>query len=107
MVKGLRVASRAVCSSLLMLLIQTYVFAIPLHTFLKYEEKCSERFGTLVRTMFTLLMDGVFMDSTGPLMWQLLDMNYVHAVIAFMMFVLLSAMTMMNMLIGILCEVVS
>jgi len=107
MVKGMKVASRAVFSSLLMLLIQTYIFAIPLHTFLKTEEAVVEKFGTLLRSMWTLMMDGTFMDSTGDLMWHLLDMNYLHAVIFFMVFVLLSCMTMMNMLIGILCEVVS
>merc|ERR1719375_1695501 len=55
-------------------------------------------------------MDGTFMDSTGDVLTTLIDMkksNTVLSAIVFLIFILLSAMTVMNMLIGVLCEVVS
>lgn len=54
-------------------------------------------------------MDGTFMDSSGPVLTKLLDLGTVNAWIAlatFLVFILLSAFTVMNMLIGVLCEVV-
>jgi len=107
MVKGMRVASRAVTSSLLMLLLLVYVYAIALLSFLREEEGVAQYFSSLSRCMWTLLMDGTFMDSTGSLMHELLERDKYHIVLIFMSFVLLSSMTMMNMLIGVLCEVVS
>merc|ERR1719375_1551764 len=55
-------------------------------------------------------MDGTFMDSTGDVLTTLIDMkksNTVLSAVVFLVFILLSAMTVMNMLIGVLCEVVS
>merc|ERR1719362_1563668 len=55
-------------------------------------------------------MDGTFMDSTGSILQVLRDegtFSTIMALIIFMVFILLSAMTVMNMLIGVLCEVVS
>merc|ERR1719352_2227552 len=50
------------------------------------------------------------MDSTGEVLTELIQMakfNTVAACFVFLCFILLSAMTVMNMLIGVLCEVVS
>merc|ERR1719399_2705170 len=56
-------------------------------------------------------MDGTFMDSTGSLLKAMMELKplpgYYSMVLVFMTFVLLSAMTVMNMLIGVLCQVVS
>jgi len=57
--------------------------------------------------MWTLLLDGTFMDGIGPLLTGLLHLREYLAVGVFLLFVGLSAMTVMNMLIGVLCEVVS
>jgi len=110
MFKGMFVASRAVGSSLLMVLLFIYVFGIVVHMGLGKEEDLKHKFGTLPRCMWTLLMDGTFMDSTGDVLTTLIDMkksNTVLSAIVFLIFILLSAMTVMNMLIGVLCEVVS
>merc|ERR1712190_674117 len=63
--------------------------------------------------MWTLLMDGTFMDSTGTVLGDLKTLTEQGsagaglAVLVFLIFILLSAMTVLNMLIGVLCEVVS
>mmetsp|Transcript_44582 Transcript_44582/g.100194 ORF Transcript_44582/g.100194 Transcript_44582/m.100194 type:complete len:272 (+) Transcript_44582:2-817(+) len=107
MVKGMRVASRAVSSALLMLCLLTYTFAIPMFGTLGKEEALQDNFGSLWMTMWTLVMDGTFMDNTGELMASLMEVGSYHGVLVFMIYVLFASMTMMNMLIGILCEVVS
>merc|ERR1719146_85378 len=55
-------------------------------------------------------MNGTFLDSVGSVLTPLLETNTVNTVLGvcfFMAFILLSALTVMNMLIGVLCEVVS
>merc|ERR1712048_233193 len=108
MSKGMYASSRGVGYSLVMVAMLVYVFAIVLHMFLKEEEtEVKDAFDTLPDCMWTLLMDGTFMDNTGSLMKDLFHIGQWPMVLVFMIFVLLSAMTVMNMLIGVLCEVVS
>merc|ERR1712066_1178150 len=66
-----------------------------------------ERFGTLSKAMWTLLVNGAFMDSYGYVSRLLLDTDRPLAFIVMLIFVLCSALTVMNMLIGVLCEVVT
>eukprot|EP00747_Dinoflagellata_sp_TGD_P222930 gnl/TRDRNA2_/TRDRNA2_94598_c0_seq1.p1 gnl/TRDRNA2_/TRDRNA2_94598_c0~~gnl/TRDRNA2_/TRDRNA2_94598_c0_seq1.p1 ORF type:complete len:586 (+),score=119.53 gnl/TRDRNA2_/TRDRNA2_94598_c0_seq1:62-1819(+) len=109
MMKGVRKASRAVASALLMLVVLVYVFGVMLFTLLKTEQDqiVSSRFRDLTTTMFTLLIDGTFMDNIGFVSRSLLETkSYIEAILL-MWFVLCSALTVMNMLIGVLCEVVS
>jgi hypothetical protein len=118
MTKGMKVASRAVLSSLLMVALMIYTFSIVLNLFLKEEltvntklkDATMRSFVTIPHTMWTLLMDGTFMDSTGTVLSELLFSGkpgcWLSAVV-FMVFILFSAITVMNMLIGVLCEVVS
>jgi voltage-gated sodium channel len=115
MTKGMMRASRAVGSSLLMVAVMIYTFAIILNMLCADETDIMKplkprNFETIPRTMWTLLVDGTFMDSTGFLLSTLLFSGSPSAIIAtfvFMTFLLLSAITVMNMLIGVLCEVVS
>jgi len=110
MVKGMFVASRAVASSLLMVIAMIYFYSIILQMMLKNVTPLQQHFGSLPRCMWTLLMDGTLMDNTGYVMNKIIAINTPLAFLActlFLSFVLLSAMTVMNMLIGVLCEVVS
>jgi voltage-gated sodium channel len=109
-VKGMYSAFRAVGSSLLMICMLIYLFAIIMHMLLAEDEATASHFETLPRCMWTLLMDGTFLNDVGGVMGKLIhrgEPNCVIASILFMIFVLLAALTVMNMLIGILCEVVS
>lgn len=110
MVHGVTSASRAVGCALLMLALLIYVFAILMHTILSQEEIVTGKFNSLPLSMWTLLIDGTFMDSLGTVCLLIFQLSWPHAMVAwtcFMAFVLLSAMTVMNMLIGVLCEVVA
>merc|ERR1719331_3371182 len=92
-----------------------YTFAIILNMGLKHEDEINaplapRNFQTIGTTMWTLLVDGTFMDSTGFMLSKLLFSGKPVAIMGtfvFMSFILLSAITVMNMLIGVLCEVVS
>merc|ERR1712110_650393 len=65
--------------------------------------------------MWTLLMDGTFMDSTGALtrtIWEHYGnsgdvLTAAASLFVFMFFTIMSALTVLNMLIGVQCEVVS
>jgi len=109
MIKGVKVASRAVGSALMMLTGLVYVFAIIMFTLLKDAKapEVHERFSTLGFVMWTLLIDGTFMDSIGFVSRSLIENELWVALVVLMLFVLGSALTVMNMLIGVLCEVVS
>merc|ERR1719362_1851380 len=58
MMKGMSVATRAVSTSLLMIFMLVYIFAIILYMFLKDDEAASRKFGNLSLCMWTLVMDG-------------------------------------------------
>lgn len=118
MVKGIRTASRAVASSFLMVMMLVYVFGIILLMSTAairlgddpISEHLDDIFGSLSLCMWTLLMDGTFMDSAGTVMARLRDTDTFDgylSVLIFLCFISLSALTVMNMLIGVLCEVVT
>merc|ERR1719159_1864323 len=56
--------------------------------------------------MFSLLCAGTFLDDIADVLMDFRDTNLVILVI-FLVYVLLSCLTILNMLIGVLCEVVS
>eukprot|EP00928_Gymnodinium_smaydae_P072672 TRINITY_DN5599_c0_g2_i1.p1 TRINITY_DN5599_c0_g2~~TRINITY_DN5599_c0_g2_i1.p1 ORF type:complete len:714 (+),score=93.34 TRINITY_DN5599_c0_g2_i1:72-2213(+) len=108
--KGMLVAFRAVSSSLLMVTLLIYVFAIVLHMLLKDDPEASEYFATLPVCMWTLLMDGTFLLDTGDVLGLIVHRGEPHciaSIVVFLVFILLTPLTVLNMLIGVLCEVVS
>merc|ERR1719215_2047309 len=88
-----------------------YVFGIVLLMVNKgADEAIAENFGSLGNVMWTLVMDGTLLDNTGDVLMTFREQRSLSgwfSVFAFLLFVLLSAVTVMNMLIGILCAVVS
>eukprot|EP00928_Gymnodinium_smaydae_P037278 TRINITY_DN25907_c0_g1_i1.p1 TRINITY_DN25907_c0_g1~~TRINITY_DN25907_c0_g1_i1.p1 ORF type:complete len:618 (-),score=99.35 TRINITY_DN25907_c0_g1_i1:62-1780(-) len=110
MVKGMQKATRAVASSLIMVTLLIYVFGIAVHMFMAEEVLSENYFSSVPRTMWSLLIYGTLVDSVGPFLTEILDLdkpNSYVALTALLLFVLLSAMTVLNMLIGVLCEVVT
>jgi len=106
LMKGIVAATRSVFFTLLLLVILLYVFAIALRQLTDGTEMGEAHFSTVLASMYTLLIDGTFMDNLGELARSLGQDNPVCGVI-FWLFVLASSLTVMNMLIGVLCEVVS
>jgi hypothetical protein len=109
MVKAIVAALRAVLSSFIMVVVLIYVFAIILKIFLGEDEVTEPYFSTLGLCMWTLLIDGVMGDSLGTVMDLLIHRGTVNTtigVVVFFIFILLAVVTVMNMVIGVLCEVV-
>lgn len=109
MIKGVRQAARAVASALLLLLFLIYIFAIVMFTLLKDEKdpEIKMYFDSLGTVMWTLLIDGSFVDELGRVTRTLWNKRAYAETWVFLAFVLSSALLVMNMLIGVLCEVVS
>eukprot|EP00929_Paragymnodinium_shiwhaense_P070484 TRINITY_DN35691_c0_g1_i1.p1 TRINITY_DN35691_c0_g1~~TRINITY_DN35691_c0_g1_i1.p1 ORF type:complete len:667 (-),score=154.21 TRINITY_DN35691_c0_g1_i1:160-2160(-) len=115
MIKGLKVASRAVSSALMMLVLLVYVFAIIMYMLLsdvpdvddEHHNLIRIRFESVMMVMWTLIVDATFLDGIGVCSRAILETKNYLAFVVLLIFVLGSAMTVMNMLIGVLCEVVT
>merc|ERR1719387_360404 len=136
LIKGIVAATRSVGSALMLLIIFTYVFAIvftgvyrelePLPDDFDPDEMCedvnmldqdelSEQcrrsallgcFGDMPKSMFTLLVNGTLLDDLTYVVYALLGHSQLM-VWVLILFILLSCFTVFNMLIGVLCEVIS
>eukprot|EP00397_Hematodinium_sp_SG-2012_P033561 GEMP01035876.1.p1 GENE.GEMP01035876.1~~GEMP01035876.1.p1 ORF type:complete len:516 (+),score=84.79 GEMP01035876.1:146-1693(+) len=113
LVKGMGAASRSVFSTLALLVIILYVFGVMFagqyHNELSNDgcDECVEMWGSVPTSMFTLFVAGTLLDDItytcnmirmGPLPGML---------VVFYVYVLLSSFTVLNMLIGVVCEVIS
>jgi len=113
MIKGMAVAMRSVFFTLFLLLCIVYVFSIvfvqlmgPRGAFQPLSEDWDPtKFPDVVTAMNTLLMDGALPDEA--VLVNLVGNESFVTRIVIMIFVLLAGLTVMNMLVGVLCEVVS
>eukprot|EP00929_Paragymnodinium_shiwhaense_P053369 TRINITY_DN26706_c0_g1_i3.p1 TRINITY_DN26706_c0_g1~~TRINITY_DN26706_c0_g1_i3.p1 ORF type:complete len:760 (-),score=159.69 TRINITY_DN26706_c0_g1_i3:99-2378(-) len=105
MIKGMLAATRSVFFTLLLLSVFTYVFAIALKQLSEDTLVGPKYFPTVPMSMVTLVVYGVFVDSLATFFLELI--NYPHLATAFFIFVLIGSLTVLNMLVGVLCEVVS
>jgi len=107
MIKGMISAIRAVQSAILILILLVYVFAIIMNAVIGEDEGIDpDYFGTVRGAMVTLIAQGVFLDNLTDLVHSIIRVKNIPAIMCFALFVLLSAVTVMNMLIGVLCQVV-
>jgi hypothetical protein len=119
MIKGLIRSLRAISSSGILVALMVYTWSILLHMLLKDEHQLNEdlhaeakmNFETITDCMWILLMDGTLMlDNSAPLMTHLVfskKFNEFLAGIFFVTYCVLSALLILQMLIGVLCDVVS
>lgn len=109
LIKGMVAAMRSVVFTLCLLGVIIYVFGIAFRQLVGDSAKDDDGnafFATVPMAMHTLLIDGALMDGTGNVVKALKKESTVYVAI-FYMFVLVASLTVMNMLIGVLCEVVS
>jgi len=107
--RGLSYAFKGVMSTVSMIVLVNYATAVLLHTIVKDERTVSDNFGTLVECMWTLLMAGTLMDGTRTTLDELRGVGTVNStigVVIFMAYVVLTGFMLLNLLIGVLCEVV-
>mmetsp|Transcript_41399 Transcript_41399/g.96689 ORF Transcript_41399/g.96689 Transcript_41399/m.96689 type:complete len:727 (-) Transcript_41399:118-2298(-) len=106
MIKGISAAARSVFFTICLLLLVLYIFGIAFRQICVGLGIGEARFPTVPEAMLTLLIHGVFMDDMAELVAEVKGESSV-AFGLFIVFVLIASITLMNMLIGVLCEVVS
>jgi hypothetical protein len=90
--------------ALLMILI--YIFGIAFTSILKDSDVGKASFPRVLYSMHSLLMHGAFCDDLTGIMTELIKESYIALTLMYIL-ILLAAVTVMNMLIGILCEVIT
>lgn len=106
LIKGMAAAFRSVFFTLCLLVGVIYIFGIAFVQLTQDTDFGEKYFGSVASAMLTLLLRGTYLDEITEIMNEMKEES-VFLVILFLFFVLLAAQTIMNMLIGILCEVVS
>jgi hypothetical protein len=113
LLKGMVAAVRSVSSALLLLLLITYVFSIVFATVLGGEPTYYEYWGTIPHAMYTLGIIGAVGDDSTAFMYDPeaggADIWHEHPPMlwVFLAYFFLANFTVLNMLIGILCDVIS
>jgi voltage-gated sodium channel len=111
LIKGMAAATRSVSCTLVLMVIFLYIFGIVFTDAFKRAEDPALvfRYKHLGYSMFTLFMAGTLLDNLIDIMEELkLSEEAGWAwIMIFWFFILLSSFTVLNMLIGVLCEVVT
>jgi voltage-gated sodium channel len=107
MIKGMIAAARSVFFTLVLLMIIIYIYAIAYRQITSGLEWKSGQtyFRTVPDSMLSLLLHGTFPDFAA--MCYELAADHWGLLVLQLTFVLLSSVTVLNMLVGVLCEVVS
>eukprot|EP00927_Polykrikos_kofoidii_P050253 TRINITY_DN44173_c0_g1_i1.p1 TRINITY_DN44173_c0_g1~~TRINITY_DN44173_c0_g1_i1.p1 ORF type:complete len:527 (-),score=97.52 TRINITY_DN44173_c0_g1_i1:68-1648(-) len=106
-VKGIIDATRSVGTVLLFLILLCYVWAIVFTgTYKDSNLELEFYFGSIGMSMFTFFCNGTLLDDLSELITMLREDSLLMLAL-FIAFILLAAFTILNMLIGILCDVTS
>lgn len=110
-VKGMAAAVRSVVFTFLLLIMILYVFALTLRQIADGTEIGETWFATVPKTANQLVMKGMFFDDIGDLVNDMANAESkllgVVLWLTFIGFVVFATLTVLNMLIGVLCDVVS
>lgn len=106
LIKGMAAACRSVFFTLCLLLFLTYVFAIAFCQLTEGTPVGQQYFNSVLESMYTLSLYGTLLDSVGILAGRLKGESLAFLALL-MLFILLASLTTLNMLVGVLCEVVS
>lgn len=105
LLKGITTAVRSVFLTLLLLFIMLFMFGIFFKSQSEENATLNEIFPTLRAAVWALLLHGVFLDSVAMELNKIADESYILSSV-FIFFVIAASYTVMNLLIGILCDVV-
>lgn len=106
LVKAMAAAARSVGFTLCLLLLVLYVFGIVFKQLLQDSAVGQRFFPSVLNSMSNLAMRGVLLDSPSELMNSLQKESLVAFFIMYL-FIILASVSIMNMLVGILCEVIT
>jgi len=104
LIKGIGIATRSVFFTLLLLMLIIYVFAVMFRQITEGTEMGDSYFPNVPTAINSLLLDGVLPDNAAMVNDLAGESWYLWPLIMF--FLLLAALTVMNMLVGVLVEVV-
>jgi voltage-gated sodium channel len=103
LMKAIASATRAVFFTLMFLIVVLYVFGITFTTLLKDRDLGQRKFKTVGLSMQTLFVQGALMDDLTTLMNDTMRESFACWLLLYILLVVAS-ITIMNMLIGVLCE---
>lgn len=106
LVKGMITAMKSVMYVMCLLVIVTYVFAIAVTQLSEGTEMKETYFQHVSLSMYSLLIYGTFLDDLSAFCDDIRAEKPIVLVVVFL-FICLGCLTVMNMLIGVLCEVIS
>jgi len=106
LIRGVVAASRPVFLTMHLLILGLYLFAIMMRQLTQGTPVGELFFYSVPASMYKLTIEGVFLDNMGYTVDTIAESSPLYAVI-FLIFVVFAALMVMNMLIGVLCEVVS
>eukprot|EP00927_Polykrikos_kofoidii_P083262 TRINITY_DN8487_c1_g2_i1.p1 TRINITY_DN8487_c1_g2~~TRINITY_DN8487_c1_g2_i1.p1 ORF type:complete len:610 (-),score=116.47 TRINITY_DN8487_c1_g2_i1:220-1962(-) len=106
LIKGMLAAARSVFFTMCLLLIVIYIFAIALVQMSAGTEAEKLYFSSIPETMYLLLIHGTFLENLGTMVENISKSGFIFPVVLYA-FISIAALMVMNMLIGVLCEVVS
>lgn len=111
LLKGMWHALGSVFFTLVLLFMLAYIFAIAFTLFVHPDFDSSESFRSVGGSMMTLIVRGTLLDEVSDLIDALASdaskHNAWYLVPMLLVYVLLSALTVLNLLIGVMCEAVS
>eukprot|EP00435_Cladocopium_sp_Y103_P014695 s3249_g3.t1 len=103
MVKGMIAAARSMLTTGVLVIAVLYVFGIAMRQATAGTEGGDQYFPSVWKSMFSLLVYATLLDSPAEVMSSLNEVG----VALFLLVIALSALLLLNMLIGVMCEVVS
>mmetsp|Transcript_23960 Transcript_23960/g.55311 ORF Transcript_23960/g.55311 Transcript_23960/m.55311 type:complete len:620 (-) Transcript_23960:57-1916(-) len=106
MIKGMVAGIRSVFFTLILLSLLIYVFAIAFRQLAEDTVVGAVYFKSVLWSMQSLLISCVLLDEIGDLV-ELIEDDQPHILSLLYFFIVIAALMVMNMLIGVLCEVVS
>lgn len=105
MIKGMKVAMRSVLFTLVLLGVIVYIFAITLTQVLEGTEVGDDYFKSVPNAMNSLLLHATIPDQ-ADIVEMIGDEHFLYRILI-LLYILFASLTVMNMLVGVLCEVVS
>lgn len=107
LVKAIAAAMRSVGFTLLLLVIVLYAFGIGFTQLLRGSEIGDVSFPGVLISMQSLFLHGTLLDSITELVNEFIVQQQIFALVLLYVFLILSAITITNMLIGVICEVIT
>ena len=106
LMRGIARATRSVFSTLVLLVISLYIYAIIFSQYVGKQPGKYDDWGNILKCMYILFLGGSLLDDITDVVTPTLWEENIVFFWVFCTFVLLTNFTIINMLIGILCEII-